>query len=75
MSPKLNGAVERANGNWRYKFYAVHDLHDRLAELHPLIDSFPHLYNHYRPHGVLQGLTPAQYLATHHDLEPLRLRS
>ena len=69
-SPKLNGAVERANGSWRYEFYAVYDLPGTLAELNPLIDSFSHLYNHYRPHGALQGLTPAQYLAQHHGLEP-----
>jgi transposase InsO family protein len=69
-SPKLNGAVERANGSWRYEFYAVYDLPDTLAELNPLIDSFQHLYNHFRPHGALQGLTPAQYLAKHHGLEP-----
>ena len=69
-SPKLNGAVERANGSWRYEFYAVYDLPDTLAALNPLIDSFQHLYNHYRPHGALRGLTPAQYLAVHHGLEP-----
>jgi transposase InsO family protein len=69
-SPKLNGAVERANGSWRYEFYAVHDLPDTLAELNPLIHDFQHLYNTFRPHGALQGLTPAQYLATHHGLEP-----
>ena len=69
-SPKLNGAVERANGSWRYEFYAVYDLPGTLAELNPLIDSFQHLYNHYRPHGALHGLTPAQHLATHHGLRP-----
>ena len=68
-SPQLNGAVERANGSWRYEFYAVHDSPDTLAELNPRIDSFQHLYNHFRPHGALQGLTPAQYLATHHGSE------
>jgi transposase InsO family protein len=69
-SPQLNGAVERANGSWRYEFYAVHDLPDTLAELNPLIDSFQHLYNTFRPHGALRGLTPVQYLASHHGLEP-----
>ena len=68
-SPKLNGGVERANGSWRYEFYAVYDLPDTIVELNPLIDSFQHLYNHFRPHGALQGLTPAQYLAQHHGLE------
>jgi putative transposase len=69
-SPKLNGAVERANGSWRYEFYAVYELPDTLAELNPLIQSFQHLYNTFRPHGALHGLTPAQYLARHHGLEP-----
>jgi len=69
-SPKLDGAVERANDSWRYEFYAVYDLPDTLAELNPLIDRFQHPYNNFRPHGALQGLTPAQYLAQHHGLEP-----
>lgn len=69
-SPKLNGAVERANGSWRYEFYAVYDLPDTLAQLNPLIDSCQHLYNTFRPHGALRGLTPAQYLAQHHGLAP-----
>ena len=68
-SPKLNGAVERANASWRYEFYAVYDLPDTLTELNPLIDSFQHLHNHFRPHGALQRLTPAPYLATQHGLE------
>ena len=69
-SPEPHGAVERANRSWRYEFYAVYDLPDTLAELNPLIDNFQHLYNHFRPHAALCGLTPAQYLATHHSLEP-----
>ena len=59
-SPELNCAVDRADGSWRYQFYAVYDLPDTLAELDPLIDSFQHLYNQCRPHGTLQGLSPAQ---------------
>ena len=66
-SPELNGAVERANGAWRYEFYACYDLPHQLADLNRLIDSFAHLYNHYRPHGALRGLTPAAYL---HSLTP-----
>ena len=63
----LDGAVERANGAWRYEFYACYDLPYQLADLNRLIDSFAHLYNHYRPHGALRGLTPAAYL---HSLTP-----
>ena len=70
-SPERNGAaVERANGSWRYAFYAVYDLPETLAERNPLIDSFQHLYNHFRPHGVLRGLTPAPCLARQHGLDP-----
>jgi transposase InsO family protein len=68
-SPELNGGVERANGSWRYEFYACHDLAHDLNQLNRQIDRFSRLYNTYRPHGALRGLTPAQYLAKHHSLE------
>lgn len=61
-SPKLNGAVERCNGAWRYEFYETYDLPDSIDHLNPIIDSYQHLYNHHRPHGALAGLTPKQYL-------------
>jgi putative transposase len=63
-SPKLNGAVERCNGAWRYEFYACVDLPLRLDKIHQMVDAFQHLYNHHRPHGALAGKTPAQYLST-----------
>lgn len=68
-SPELNGAVERANGAWRYEFYAVYDTPYDLDALNRSIDSFAHLYNHYRPHHALRGQTPAAYLASLHSLE------
>ncbi len=61
-SPKLNGAVERCNGVWRYEFYACVELPDKLEAIAKHVDAFQHLYNHHRPHGALAGLTPAQYL-------------
>lgn len=61
-SPKLNGAVERCNGAWRYEFYETYELPRDLEALNPILDSFQHLYNHHRPHGALDGLTPKQYL-------------
>jgi putative transposase len=61
--PQLNGAVERCNGAWRYEFYAVYDLPTSVERLNPLLDSFQHLYNHHRPHGALDGTTPARHLA------------
>jgi transposase InsO family protein len=60
--PDLNGAVERAQGSWRYEFYACHDLPHRLDRLNEHIDAFAHLYNHYRPHGALGRQTPNEYL-------------
>jgi transposase InsO family protein len=60
--PQLNGGVERAQGSWRYEFYACHDLPHRLDRLNEHIDAFAHLYNHYRPHGALGGQTPNEYL-------------
>jgi putative transposase len=62
-SPKLNGAVERCNGAWRYEFYACHDLPLNMQKLAERVGAFQHLYNHYRPHGALAGLTPAKYLS------------
>jgi transposase InsO family protein len=61
-SPKLNGAVERCNGAWRYEFYATVDLPDQVDKIAHHVDAFQHLYNHHRPHGALDGLTPNEYL-------------
>lgn len=61
-SPKLNGAVERCNGVWRYEFYATADLPTRIDKIAEHVDAFQHLYNHHRPHGALDGLTPNEYL-------------
>lgn len=61
-SPELNGAVERCNGAWRYEFYACRDLPLTIPEIAKHVDAFQHLYNTYRPHRALAGLTPKQYL-------------
>ncbi len=61
-SPKLNGAVERCNGAWRYEFYACTDLPASVEQLNPLVDDWQDTYNFVRPHGALSGLTPAEYL-------------
>jgi transposase InsO family protein len=70
--PDLNGAVERAQGSWRYEFYACQDLPHRLDRLNEHIDAFAHLYNHYRPHGALGGSTPRS-ISTARDRTPRRL--
>lgn len=61
-TPQLNGGVERANGSWRYEFYACHDIEGHLDKLNPQIDNFANLYNTFRPHGALKGKTPEEYL-------------
>ena len=40
--PQLNGHVERAQGSWRYEFYAAYDLPRRLDRLQTLVDAFAH---------------------------------
>ena len=59
-SPKLNGAVERCNGVWRY---ACSDLPLDIDKIAKRVDAFQHLYNNHRPHDALAGLTPAKYLS------------
>lgn len=72
--PDLNGAVERAQGTWRYEFYACYDLPHRLDRLNQHIDAFAHLYNHYRPHGALGGKTPNEYLTlTSQETQPSQM--
>jgi putative transposase len=67
-SPKLNGAVERANEAWRHEFYAAYDLPASFNLLEPLVQQFQQIYNFTRPHQSLRGLTPYQYLLDHHPL-------
>lgn len=62
--PQLNGAVERAQGSWRYEFYGCFDLPHRIDKLQAHVDAFAHRYNHHRPHQALGDRTPAEYLAT-----------
>jgi putative transposase len=68
--PQLNGHVERAQGSWRYEFYAAYDLPGRLDRLQPLVDAFAHRFNHDRPHQALGGRTPAEYLAARSSEAP-----
>lgn len=57
-SPKLNGAVERSNGTWRYEFYWVYDLSWEIQELRQQVSRWQHIYNYIRPHQALKGKTP-----------------
>jgi len=69
-TPQLNGAVERAQGSWRYEFYESYDLPHRLEKLQPMVDAFAHRFNHIRPHDALDLKTPAQYLESISQREP-----
>jgi hypothetical protein len=60
---ELDGCVERAQGSWRYEFYACYELPHRLDRLNEHIDAFAHLYNHHRPQGALGGRTPYEYFS------------
>lgn len=63
-SPKLNGAVERANRTHTEEFYEVTDAEATLAGLRPALLAWEAVYNTVRPHQALGYLTPAEYLAS-----------
>lgn len=65
-SPKLNGAVERANRTHTEEFYEVTDAEATLAGLRPALLEWETIYNSVRPHQALGYLTPAEYLASLH---------
>lgn len=60
-SPQINGAVERGNGTVKYEFYSLYDKNDNLQHINDSLQQYIHLYNNYRPHRSLQGLTPMEY--------------
>ena len=49
-SPKLNGAVERCNGAWRYEFYACSDLPLDIDKIAKRVDAFRRHYNRASQH-------------------------
>jgi len=63
-SPKLHGAVERANRTHTEEFYEVTDAEPDLASLQEALRDWEITYNHVRPHQALGYLTPAEYLAS-----------
>ena len=62
-SPKLHGAVERANRTHTEEFYEVTDAEPDLASLQAGLADWEVCYNTIRPHQALGYLTPAEYLA------------
>lgn len=63
-SPKLHGAVERANRTHTEEFYEVTDAEPDLASLATELAAWERTYNRVRPHQALGYLTPAEYLAS-----------
>ncbi len=63
-SPKLHGAVERANRTHTEEFYEVTDAEPDLASLQVGPARVGDDYNTVRPHQALGYLTPAEFLAS-----------
>lgn len=61
-SPKLHGAVERANRTHTEEFYEVTDAAPELEALQAALADWEVCYNTVRPHQALGYLTPAQWL-------------
>ncbi len=63
-SPKLNGAVERANRTHTEEFYEVTDAEPDLVSLRAALRVWETTYNTIRPHQALAQRTPAEFLAS-----------
>ena len=61
-SPKLNGAVERANRTHREEFYEVFPHALEMNQLNRELRQWEKVYNTVRPHQALGYLTPFQFL-------------
>jgi putative transposase len=61
-SPKLNGAVERANRTHTEEFYQVTVCSLEMKKLNRELRQWEKIYNTVRPHQALGYLTPQQFL-------------
>src|SRR5437588_652197 len=61
-SPKLNGAVERANRTHTEEFYQVTAYSLEMKKLNRELRHWEKIYNTVRPHQALGYLTPLQFL-------------
>lgn len=64
-SPKLNGAVERAQRTHTEEFYEVTDCSWQVGVLNRELVQWEQTYNTIRPHQALGYLTPLQFLRQH----------
>ena len=65
-SPKLNGAVERAQRTHTEEFYEVTACSLELEALNRELRAWEHIYNTVRPHQALGYLTPQEFLRRNH---------
>jgi transposase InsO family protein len=63
-SPKLHGAVERANRTHTEEFYEVTTAEPELEAFQAELRAWETVYNTIRPHQALGYLTPAEFLAS-----------
>jgi putative transposase len=63
-SPKLHGAVERANRTHTEEFYEVTEAEPELEAFQVALREWETVYNTIRPHQSLGYRTPAEYLAS-----------
>ena len=61
-SPKLNGAVKRANRTHTEEFYQVTACSLEMKKLNRELRHWEKIYNTVRPHQALGYLTPLQFL-------------
>ncbi len=61
-SPKLNGHVERSHRTYQEEFYQVIPDNWNVAQLHPQLRRWEHIYKTVRPHQALGYLTPLEFL-------------
>ncbi len=65
-SPKLDGAVERAQRTHTEEFYQVTDCSPNMAAFNRELRKWEKTYNTVRPHQSLGYLTPQQFLQQWH---------
>lgn len=71
-SPKLNGAVERAQRTHTEEFYEVSDCAWTIQALNAELREWEKVYNTIRPHQALDYLTPLQFLGRSSTVPPER---
>lgn len=71
-SPKLNGAVERAQRTHTEEFYEVTDAALAVGPLNTALQAWERTYNTIRPHQALGYLTPEEFLTQWRHRRPAK---